>query len=109
MMWAAAAGVAINGLITFLLWRTKRDINIRSALMHEIGDTLSTAAVIVGGWAILITGQRWIDPALSVAIGGMILWSSVGIIRESLNILLEGGEQSRRCVRHTRSARVEHR
>ena len=90
MMWAAAAGVAINGLITVLLWRTKRDINIRSALMHEIGDTLSTAAVIVGGWAILITGQRWIDPALSVAIGGMILWSSVGIIRESLNILLEG-------------------
>ena len=90
MIWAAAAGVAINGLITFLLWRTKRDINIRSALMHEIGDTLSTAAVIVGGWAIMITGQRWIDPALSVAIGGMILWSSIGIIRESLNILLEG-------------------
>lgn len=90
MIWAAAVGVAINGLITYLLWRTKRDINIRSALMHEIGDTLSTAAVIVGGWAIMITGQRWIDPALSVAIAGMILWSSVGIIRESLNILLEG-------------------
>jgi cobalt-zinc-cadmium efflux system protein len=90
MMWAAGAGVAINGLITFLLWRSKRDINLRSALIHEIGDTLSTAAVIAGGWAIMITGQKWIDPALSVAIGAMILWSSAGIIRESLNILLEG-------------------
>lgn len=90
MIWASAAGVVINGLITVMLWRTKRDINIRSALVHEIGDTLSTAAVIVGGWAIMVTGQRWIDPALSVVIGGMILWSSIGIIRESLNILLEG-------------------
>ena len=59
-------------------------------LLHEIGDTLSTAAVIAGGVAILFTGQRWIDPALSFGIGVMILWSSIGIIRESLNILLEG-------------------
>ena len=90
MIWVAAAGVLMNGGITLLLMRGKRDINMRSALIHEIGDTLSTAAVIVGGIAIAYTGQRWIDPALSVGIGVMILWSSVGIIRESLNILLEG-------------------
>ena len=70
--------------------RGHRDINVRSALLHEIGDTLSTAAVIAGGVAIIFTGQRWIDPALSIGIGVMILWSSIGIIRESLNILLEG-------------------
>jgi cobalt-zinc-cadmium efflux system protein len=51
---------------------------------------LSTAAVIAGGIMIALTGERWIDPALSVGIGVMILWSSIGIIRESLNILLEG-------------------
>ncbi len=73
-----------------LLMRGHRDINLRSALLHEIGDTLSTAAVIVGGIMIALTGARWVDPALSVGIGVMILWSSVGIIRESLNILLEG-------------------
>ena len=39
---------------------------------------------------IALTGQHWIDPALSVGIGVMILWSSIGIIHESLNILLEG-------------------
>jgi cobalt-zinc-cadmium efflux system protein len=90
MIWVAAAGVLMNGGIALLLMRGHRDINLRSALLHEIGDTLSTAAVIAGGVAILFTGQRWIDPALSVGIGVMILWSSIGIIRESLNILLEG-------------------
>jgi len=90
MIWVAAAGVVMNGGIALLLMRGRRDINTRSAILHEIGDTLSTAAVIVGGIAIALTGQRWIDPALSVGIGVMILWSSIGIIRESLNILLEG-------------------
>lgn len=90
MIWVAAAGVLMNGGITLLLMRGRRDINMRSAILHEIGDTLSTAAVIAGGIAIALTGQRWIDPALSVGIGVMILWSSIGIIRESLNILLEG-------------------
>jgi cobalt-zinc-cadmium efflux system protein len=90
MIWVAAAGVLMNGAITLLLMRGHRDINVRSALLHEIGDTLSTAAVIVGGVVIAYTGQHWIDPALSVGIGVMILWSSIGIIRESLNILLEG-------------------
>ena len=90
MIWAAAAGVVMNGAIALLLMRGHRDLNLRSALLHEIGDTLSTAAVIAGGVAIAVTGRRWIDPALSVGIGVMILWSSIGIIRESLNILLEG-------------------
>jgi cobalt-zinc-cadmium efflux system protein len=90
MIWVAAAGVVMNGGIALLLMRGHRDINLRSALLHEIGDTLSTAAVIAGGVMIATTGQRWIDPALSVGIGVMILWSSIGIIRESLNILLEG-------------------
>jgi len=90
MIWVAAAGVIMNGAIALILMRGHRDINMRSAILHEIGDTLSTAAVIAGGVAILFTGQHWIDPALSVGIGVMILWSSIGIIRESLNILLEG-------------------
>jgi len=90
MMWVAAAGVIMNGAIALMLLRADRDVNIRSALLHEIGDTLSTAAVIAGGWAILVTGQSWIDSALSFGIGALILWSSFGIMRETLNILLEG-------------------
>jgi cobalt-zinc-cadmium efflux system protein len=94
MIAVAAAGVVINGGIALLLWRSGRDadvdVNVRSALLHEVGDTLSTAAVIVGGFAILWTGQYWIDAALSFGIGALILWSSFGIVRETLNILLEG-------------------
>lgn len=90
MVGVATAGVVMNGIIAISLYRTRGDLNIRSAFLHELGDTLSTAAVIVGGWAIMLTGQNWIDPALSFGIGAIILWSSYGIIRETLNILLEG-------------------
>ena len=90
MIGVAATGVVVNGVISVMLWRSSKDLNIRSAFLHMLGDTLSTAAVIGGGWAILATGQDWIDPALSFGIGAMILWSSLGIIRETLNILLEG-------------------
>jgi cobalt-zinc-cadmium efflux system protein len=90
MIGVAAAGVVMNGVIAALLWASSRDLNIRSAFLHMLGDTLSTAAVIVGGIGILLTGQTWIDPALSMGIGALILWSSWEIIRETLNILLEG-------------------
>ena len=90
MMYVAAAGVLMNGTVATLLWRFSRDVNIRSVFLHMLGDTLSTAAVIAGGAAILFTGLHWIDPVLSIIIAGMILWSSIGIIRETLNILLEG-------------------
>lgn len=90
MMEVAVAGVVMNGTVAALLWRFSGDVNIRSVFLHMLGDTLSTAAVIVGGAAILFTGMSWVDPALSLLIAAMILWSSVGILRETLNILLEG-------------------
>jgi cobalt-zinc-cadmium efflux system protein len=90
MMWVAATGVVMNGVIALLLYRAGGDVNIRSALIHEVGDTLSTAAVIIGGWAIMVTHHYWIDSALSFGIGALILWSSIGILRETMNILLEG-------------------
>jgi cobalt-zinc-cadmium efflux system protein len=90
MIGVAAAGVVMNGVIALMLYRAGRDVNIRSAFLHEIGDTLSTAAVIAGGWTIMATGHYWIDSALSVGIGALILWSGFGIVRETLNILLEG-------------------
>ena len=90
MIWVAAAGFVLNGVIAILLYRTSRDVNMRSAFLHQMGDALSTAAVVAGGVAIVMTGQPWIDPALSMGIGALILWSSFGILRETLNILLEG-------------------
>src|SRR5690348_10168423 len=82
MIWVAVAGVIMNATISWFLFRAAHDVNVRSAFIHQLGDTMSTAAVIAGGWAILWTGQTWIDPALSIGIGCLILWSSLGIIRE---------------------------
>ena len=90
MMIVAAAGVLMNGVIAALLWSVARDVNMRSAFIHMAGDTLSTAAVIAGGFGILLTGKNWIDPVLSIVIAALILWSSIDIVRETLNILLEG-------------------
>lgn len=90
MMIVAACGLAMNGTIALLLSKAGDDVNIRSVFIHMLGDALSTAAVIVGGLAILLTGQNWIDPALSLLIAALILWSSIAIVRETLNILLEG-------------------
>ncbi len=90
MMFVAAAGVLMNGCIATLLWRFSGDVNIRSVFLHMLGDTLSTAAVILGGAGILLTGLTWIDPVLSIGIAAMILYSSAGIVRETLHILLEG-------------------
>ena len=120
MMEVALAGVIMNGTVAALLWRFSGDVNIRSVFLHMLGDTLSTAAVIAGGAAILFTHMSWVDPVLSLIIAAMILWSSVGIIRETLNILLEGTprgiqlpavreamELRRRRPRRPRSARLE--
>jgi cobalt-zinc-cadmium efflux system protein len=90
MMIVAAAGVVMNGVIATLLWGVARDVNLRSSFLHMAGDTLSTAAVIAGGAGILFTGQKWIDPVLSLLIAALILWTSFDIVRETLNILLEG-------------------
>ncbi|HEY5055854.1 MAG TPA: cation diffusion facilitator family transporter [Acidobacteriaceae bacterium] len=90
MMYVAAAGVLMNGAIAGLLWSSAGDVNIRSVFLHMLGDTVSTAAVIAGGAGILVFGIVWLDPALSLLIAAMIVWSSVGIVRETLNILLEG-------------------
>jgi cobalt-zinc-cadmium efflux system protein len=90
MMIVAAVGVVMNGAIAWMLWRAGRDVNLRAVFVHMLGDTLSTAAVIAGGAAIAWTGIQRIDPILSLLIAAMIFWSSLSIIRETLNILLEG-------------------
>ena len=91
MLATAAVAVVLNAAITFALRREgKHDVNIRSAVVHMLGDAISSAGIIVAAILIRVTGSpRW-DPAISVAIGVLILWSSWGILRETVNLLLEG-------------------
>jgi cobalt-zinc-cadmium efflux system protein len=88
---AAFIGFVINAAISGLFLREGReDVNIRSALVHMIGDVMATLAIVVSGVIIVITGRSRVDPAMSLVIGVLILWSSWLIVRETLNILLEG-------------------
>ena len=90
MIWTSLAALAVNGGITFALVRGRGDLNLRSIFIHNFGDALSNIAIIVGAIAIRMTGALWIDPLLGIAIGLLVLWSSIGILRESTHILLEG-------------------
>ena len=91
MMVVAGIGFVIDaGVSLALLRRARGDVNVRTAFVHTAADAASTAGIVVGAWVIQRTGWPQIDPLLSFLIGGLILWSSVDIIRETLNILLEG-------------------
>jgi cobalt-zinc-cadmium efflux system protein len=90
MVWTSIAALAVNGGITLSLVRGRKDLNLRSILVHNFGDALSNIAILTGAFLIRATGARWIDPLLGLAIGILVLWSSIGILRESAHILLEG-------------------
>ena len=91
MMLVAGLGFVVDAGVSVALFRKVRgDVNVRTAFLHTAADAVSTAAIAVGGWLIATTGRSEIDPLLGFLIGGLILWSSVDIIRETLNILLEG-------------------
>jgi len=91
MIGVAIVAIALNAGITLSLVREGRDdMNIRSAVLHMFGDALSGAAIIVAALLIRFTGSTFWDPAMSMVIGLLILWSSWGIFREAANLLLEG-------------------
>jgi len=91
MFWVAVAALALNGGIMWGLHRDKdRDINIRAAFVHMLGDAVSSVGIMAGAIAIHFTGLAVIDPVLSVLIGILIVWTAWDIIKESLNVLLEG-------------------
>ncbi|HKW65623.1 MAG TPA: cation diffusion facilitator family transporter [Candidatus Acidoferrum sp.] len=90
MIWTSVAALAVNGGITLALVRGRGDLNLRTILIHNFGDAISNIAIIVGAIFIRITGAHWIDPLLGLGIGVLVLWSSIGVLRESSHLLLEG-------------------
>ncbi len=90
MIATSIAALAVNGGITLALVRGRSDLNLRSILIHNFGDALSNIAILVGAVVIHSTGALWLDPALGLAIGALVLWSAWGILKESAHILLEG-------------------
>ena len=87
---AAAAGLAINILVAWLLGRGERNLNTRAALLHVLGDLLGSVAALLSGIVIAFTGWTPIDPLLSLGIGALIVVSSLRLLREALHGLMEG-------------------
>jgi len=91
MLVVALLGLAVNSGIMWGLRRERgRDLNVRSAWLHMLGDALGSIGIVCGALAIRFTGWQRVDPALSAAIGALIVWTAWDIVKESLNILLEG-------------------
>jgi cobalt-zinc-cadmium efflux system protein len=91
MVLVAALGLVLNaGIMVALRTASRHDINVRSAFVHMLGDALGSVAIIAGAGVIRYTGWEQVDPILSILIGVLIIWTAWDIIRESLNILLEG-------------------
>ncbi len=90
MIWTSVAALAVNGGITLALIRGRGDLNLRTILIHNFGDAISNIAIIGGAVFIRMTGAHWIDPLLGLGIGVLVLWSSIGVLRESSHLLLEG-------------------
>ena len=91
MIAVALLAVLLNaGIALGLRKAAAHDVNLRSAYVHMAGDALSAVGVVVAGIVVHFTGWVYADPLVSVLIGLFIVYSSWGIVRETINILLEG-------------------
>ncbi|HEX2209955.1 MAG TPA: cation diffusion facilitator family transporter, partial [Longimicrobium sp.] len=91
VMWIAAGGLAVNVIGLVVLHGGKDEsLNIRGAWLHMLTDALGSVGAILGGVAVWAFGWFWADPAVSVAIAVLVLYSSWHLLRESVGVLLEG-------------------
>jgi cobalt-zinc-cadmium efflux system protein len=91
MIAVSIAAVSLNGTITVWLHAgSKHDLNIRSAYLHMAGDAVSALGVLIAGVVVVLGGPPLADAIASFLIGALILWSSWGVLKESVNVLLEG-------------------
>ena len=86
----ALVAIAINAVVIFSLRAQAENLNLRAALLHVTGDVAASAGVVVAGAVILLTGWLYIDPLLSLGIAALIAYSAWGIVRETVNLLMEG-------------------
>jgi cobalt-zinc-cadmium efflux system protein len=90
VMIVAAAGILVNGATAALFASGRKgDLNVRGAFTHMLSDALVAAGVVVAGGLILLTHWAWLDPLVSLAISGLIVWGTWGLLRESLNMALD--------------------
>lgn len=87
----AGIGIIVNGTTAYLFMREKeKDINIKSAYLHMLSDTLVSVGIVVGGGIIYFTNWYWVDSLFSLIVVGVILAGTWRLLRESLKLSLDG-------------------
>ena len=91
MAWVAAIGIGVNGFTAWLFMKGKdKELNMRGAYLHMASDALVSLGVVIAGLLIAFTGWSWLDPLISLAIMGVIVWGTWSLLRDSLRLSLDG-------------------
>jgi cobalt-zinc-cadmium efflux system protein len=94
VMAVAAVGIVVNGATAlFFLRGAHGDLNVRSAFLHMVADTLVSIGVVAAGGAMLATGWFWLDPAASLVIVAVIAVATWDLLRQSLRLALDAVPQ----------------
>ncbi len=86
----ALVGIVINGTIAFQFFKSRGDLNIRSAFLNMALDTLASVGALLAGLIIVLTGSTFVDPLISIIIGCMLLYSGWSIIKSAVHLLFDG-------------------
>ncbi len=108
IVFTAAIGVLINTLSAFLFYKgQQKDINIRGAFLHLLVDALVSLGVVISGMVMWYTGWDVVDALISFVIGAVVLFSTWGLLRESLKLILDGVPEGIE-VERVKSVLLEH-
>lgn len=86
----ALVGIAVNGSIAYVLSKNRRDLNMRSAFVDMAFDALSSLGAVIAGVVILLTGVHYVDAIVGLAIAALLLYNTLKILKDAVQILLEG-------------------
>ncbi len=91
MLLIASLGLLVNLAVAAVLFSSREEnLNMRGAFLHVVADALGSVGAISAAVVIIFTGRFWVDPLVSVFIGILVLYSSWGLVKESVHILMEG-------------------
>lgn len=89
IIWVALCGIVVNAATAlFFLRDREHDLNVQGAFLHMVADAAVSLGVVLAGLGILYTGWTWLDPVMSLAIAAVIVGSSWGLLRDSVNLSL---------------------
>lgn len=89
--WVAGIGILVNAFTAYLFFKGKdHDLNVKGAYLHMAADTLVSVGVLIAGVVIQLTGWYIVDPLIGIVVGVVILFSSWGLLRDSITLTLDG-------------------